>query len=46
MKANINDDEVTFDATIHACLPLPGDGKVAVELINDYSDEVVKVYER
>jgi adenine-specific DNA-methyltransferase len=46
LKADINEDAwASLYATKSRPFPLPSTGKIAVKVINDYGDEVVKVYE-
>ena len=46
LKADINEDAwASLYATVSRPFPPPSTGKIAVKVINDYGDEVVKVYE-
>lgn len=46
LKADIDEDEwATLHQTTSRPFPQPSTGKIAVKVINDYGDEVVKVYE-
>ena len=46
LKADINEEAwKSLYATVSRPFPKPSTGSIAVKVINDYGDEVVKVYE-